>query len=320
MANNHDPLENDLPEEIKDYRSFKEGQVFPPLNKKIHILIVVEGNYIVFLDEEFHVHWWYDSSYGDFAEGFGDVLARQADLEAASRLLLKKSQFEAFGRLLGESIARLLDDRSLVYATQTLKTAADFLKARSFERARVWFLSATLAGTLIFLVSGAVFWKNKLVILTYFALPIGAADVFLGATMGSLGALISVLLRSNRLQVDPSAGPLVHYFEGAMRVLIGALAGMFFVMAVKSNLLLGTINQSQNVLTILLVLSIVAGASEQLLPNLINQISAVLAGGIKRVKIVDVKEEILSEQEPKEESLSSGKKEAETNPKKEQPE
>ena len=136
--------------------------------------------------------------------------------------------------------------------------------------------------------------------------------------MGSLGALISVLLRSDRLQVDPSAGPSVHYFEGAMRVLIGALAGMFFVMAVKSNLLLGTINQSQGVLAILLVLSIVAGASEQLLPNLINQFSAVLAAGIKKVEIVDGKEgqilsvkELKEESPPKEESPSSGKEKAE---------
>lgn len=307
MANNENPLENLLPEEIEDYRIFSEGETFPLLNKKIHILIVVEVAYIVFLDEEFHVHWYYNSHCKEFVKGYGDVLARQAELEAASSLLLKNSQLEAHRRLLGEAIARLLDDQSVVYANQTLKVAADFLEARSLERARIWFLSATLAGTFLFLVSGVVFWKNKEAILTFFALSNGAADVFLGATMGSIGALISVLLRSDRLQVDPSAGARVHYFEGIMRVLVGALAGMLFVMAVKSNILLGTINQSQSVLTILLIFSIVAGASEQLLPNLINQISAVLVAGIKKAEIVEVKDGSLPDDKVKDESAPNDK-------------
>jgi len=112
--------------------------------------------------------------------------------------------------------------------------------------------------------------------------------------MGSLGALISVLLRSDQLEIDASAGRRVHYFEGIMRALIGALAGLLFVLAVKSNVLLGAINRSDKAFTILLAVSIVAGASERLLPNLINQISAILVGNLERTakqSIVETKGE-----------------------------
>jgi hypothetical protein len=263
-------------EEIKDFRQYKAGQEFLPLKKPIHILIVVEPSYIVFLDEKLYMHWWYDESYGELAEGFGAVLARQADLEATSSLLLKEPHIEPLRRMLAEAIARLLDDRSVEHANHMLKLAAAFLQARSFEQARIWYLRAMLIATSAFLILGLLFWKNKADFLSYMALSPSAADVIIGLSMGSLGALLSVLLRLNRLPVDPSAGTWVHYFEGVMRVLVGALAGAILIMAVKTNILLSTINDSSHSLTFLLLLSIVAGSSEQLLPNLINRISSVL--------------------------------------------
>jgi hypothetical protein len=267
---------NGSPEEIKDFRRFKAGDLFPPLNKVIQILIVVEPTYIVFLDDKLYMHWWYNESYGEFAEGFGAVLARQADLEATSSLLLKEPHIEPLRRMLAEAISRLLDDRSVVYANHMLKLAAAFLRARSLEQARIWYLRTMLITTSAFLILGLLFWKYKTGFLNYMGLSPGAAEAIIGLSMGSLGALLSVLLRLNRLPVDPSAGARVHYFEGVMRVLVGALAGAIFTMAVKTNILLSTLNESSNSLTLLMLVSFVAGACEQLLPNLINRFSSVL--------------------------------------------
>lgn len=278
---------NGSSEDFKDFRQFIAGQEFPPLKKKIHILIVVGPDYIVFLDEKLDMHLWCDDSYGDLAEGFGAVLARQADLEATSSLLLKEPHLEPMRRKLAEAVGRLLDDRSVVHANQMLNIAAAFLHARSLERARIWYLRTMLVATSVFLIFGLLFWKYKAGFLSYMGFSPGAADVIVGLSMGSLGALLSVLLRSNRLPVDPSAGARVHYFEGVMRVLVGALAGAIFIMAVKTNILLSTLNDSSNSLTLLMLLSLVAGASEQLLPNLISRFSSVL----EKPKIAIVAEE-----------------------------
>jgi hypothetical protein len=308
MTMNQKSLESNLYEEIKDYRIFKEGDNFTPLNKKIHILIVVEITYIVFLDEQLRVHWHYNDDYFNdeypkFDEACGKVLGRQAHLEALSGLLLKDSHREAPQRMLAEAIARLLDDRKVDYANLLLDKAARFVEARSHERARGWYLWATLPTTLISLIFGLIFWINRQTILALLDFEPGAADIFLGAAMGSLGASISVLLRSDRLKLDPLAGRGVHSFEGVIRILVGAFAGMLFILAVKSNILLGTINQSANPRTILLTLSIVAGASEALLPSLINQISATLIGGIKPAQVPGKDEESLSDEAEGEDSV-----------------
>jgi hypothetical protein len=277
-----------LPEEIKDYRIFKEGKIFTPLEKKIHVLIAVEPNYIVFLDPGFYVHWYTNSSYEQLADSCGDVLARVADLEATSIHLLKKPHLEALRRMLGEALARLLSDRTVTHANNMLEKATNFLQSRSLERARIWFLDAMIIATLVILLFGWTFWKFQNAWLAFLGFSPGAAPVFLGFTMGSLGALLSVLLRLNKLPVDPFAGPEVHYFEGVMRVLVGALAGALFVMAVKTNVLFSEINESVNALTLIILLSIVAGACEQLLPNLINRISSILVGATQQIEIVGV--------------------------------
>jgi hypothetical protein len=302
MNTDEEPQEVVSPEPIEDYSVFKEGDIFPPLNKKIHILILSEHDYIVFLDKDLYVHWYYNSNYveDEFAEDYGAIVSREANLEATSALLLKKqepqlekqgTQLEVFRRLLGESIARLLDDRwskekkKPNNARMMLDKAELFLRERSRERARIWYLSATLGAAMLMLIGVLVLWINRQKVLTLLSVEESFIEVMLGVAMGSLGALISVLLRSDDLKIDVSAGARVHYFEGAMRVLVGATAGLVFALSIKSNILLGAINNSERATTILLVISIIAGVSERLLPSLIKQLEGTLVGQIAEVKI-----------------------------------
>ena len=274
-----------IAEAIEDYRIFKEGKPFDPLGKDIHVLISVEQNYIVFLDKKFYVHWYWNDAYGKFADGSGDVLARVADLEATSTLLLKKPQLEAQRRMLGEALARLLADRTVTHANDMLRKAADFLQARSLERARIWYLTAMIVATLAILLFGWVFWKFQNALLTLLALSPGARR-YLSASAWVLSVLYSPFCCVSTNSGQSLAGPEVHYFEGVMRVLVGAFAGAMFVMAVKTNILLSAINDSPNVLTLLVLLSIVAGASEHLLPNLIDRISSILVGATQQLEVV----------------------------------
>lgn len=295
MSINEDPEEEVSPEPIEDYSDFKEGVTFPPLNKKIHILILSEHDYIVFLDKNLSVHWYYNSIYAEngFAADYGAIVSREANLEATSALLLKKKepQLEVFRKLLGESIARLLDDRwskekkKPNNARMMLDKAELFLRERSRERARIWYLSATLSAAMLMLLGGLLLWINRQKVLTLLSVEESFIEVMLGAAMGSLGALISVLLRSDDLKIDVSAGARVHYFEGAMRVLVGATAGLVFALSIKSNILLGAINKSERTITILLVITIIAGVSERLLPSLIKQLEGTLVGQIAEVEI-----------------------------------
>jgi hypothetical protein len=273
---------------IEDFSPYKEGVIFEPLNKLIKILMVNNGDYIVFLDEELYVHRYYNSRYetSGLAKDYSEVVIRQSNLESISKLLLKESQLEVFRRLLGESIARLLQDRNSKSASVMLDKAEVFLTERSRERARMWYLSASVVATAIMIVGGLFLWANRQVVAVGLKLGDSAIDVMVGAAAGSLGALISILQRSDELETDVSAGPSVHYFEGAVRILIGVTAGLIFALAIKSNILLGAVNKSEQALTILLVISIIAGASERLLPNLIKQIEGTLITNLQEVQVI----------------------------------
>lgn len=252
-------------EEPPDYRVFREGDVFPPLNKKIHILQGVVKDWIVFLDDKFRVHHWYRD---EPPEDYGAVALRVEQLDTTSFLLVDAIQLEAFRRLLAESIARVLDDGHGHNASICLQAADNFLQARTRERARIWYLSATLCTAAFACIAGLLFWK--------YSAHGFAAQLVAAAAMGAFGALVSVLLRSDDLKTDFLAGRRVHYFEGSVRILVGATAGFVFALSIKADLVLGMINRSENPLVILLVFSFVAGASERLLPSLIRQIEGTL--------------------------------------------
>jgi hypothetical protein len=273
----------------EDFSLYKEGDVFPRLDKKIHLLVRKRGDYIVFLDQLFYLHWYYNAAYaeGGFAKDYGEVVIRQANLEATSILLLEGTQLEVFRRLLGESIARLLEDRDSENAHQMLDKAEVFLRARSRERARFWYLSATLAGTALALGLGILAWSFRERVAATVGVGEGAVELLLGAGVGAFGALISVLLRSDELAIDVSAGKPVHFFEGTMRALVGAAAGLLFALTVKSNILLGAVNRSERATPILLVICVIAGASERLLPDLIKQLEGTLVGKVVEARVVE---------------------------------
>lgn len=276
----HDPNE--------DFSVYNEGDIFPRLNKKIHLLVRKRDDYIVFLDEELYLHWYYNTAYtkAGFAKDYGAVVIRAENLEATSILLLKELQLEVFRRLLGESIARLLEDRDAANASQMLDKAEVFLTARSRERARFWYLSATLTGTVLALAAGILAWSFRQKVAAATGFGEGAVELLLGAGVGSFGALLSVLRRSDELAIDVSAGKRVHYFEGMMRALVGAAAGFLFALTIKSNILLGAINNSDRATPILLVICVIAGASERLLPDLIKQLEGTLVGRVMEARVV----------------------------------
>ena len=113
------------------FMNLSEGAVEPYLNKRIRALILKEEHFIVFLDDHLFVQWATDCYYGHFAADFGKVTNRQGLLEEVSREFLTDQQKAAFQRLLAESIARLLDDKTPDNAVEILDKAEEYLKART---------------------------------------------------------------------------------------------------------------------------------------------------------------------------------------------
>ena len=130
-------------------------------------------------------------------------------------------------------------EREYDAAEKALDDARQFLRERSEELSRFWYLSASFVMAFIFFGFGTLTWIARSCLEHW----LGATVVWLGlaAVAGAAGALLSVILRSGKLAFDPSSGRLLHYLEGASRIWAGALSGAFVSLAVKSDVVLGAL-------------------------------------------------------------------------------
>jgi len=266
--------------EIEDYTVFNEGDVFPKLNKKIGILFIKDKDFIVFLDDSKDLHWYYSESYGEFPPDYGEVVAREERLQATSHLVLSEFQCQIMRPYLGESIARLMDDRNSENARKILDQAESYLEERCRERAKIWYLTGSAVTALLILLLFVGLWLLKPWMIPKFGLSEAVFEIFLGIALGPLGAILSVLIRQERITLNTYAGVHIHLFEGAIRAVLGAIGALLTALAVKANLLLGAINKAEGSLLMLCVVCLIAGASERLVPSLIQQFEGFFTKGI----------------------------------------
>lgn len=255
-----------------DFTILNVGDVFN--GRTIKRIILQSDTCIVFLDLEANVNWQTGDEYGAFADDFGAVRSRAGSLESIPNDLLAPSQREALQRMIGEALAGVLDDKASDNANSILAQAEIFVKARTTERARRWYLSSAFAVCAIaVLLALALLGMREPV---QQRIGLAGFEVILATLMGALGAVLSMILRVSKLDIDAMAGSGIHYFEGAVRTTAG-MAGAFLVaLCVKGNILLGIINATDQTIPFLLAIGVVAGASERLVPNIIKKVEGTL--------------------------------------------
>lgn len=257
---------------VDDFSSFCEGDIEPTLNKKIHSIVDVEDDYIIYVDDDFCVEWSWTEKYGDTPAGFPNIANRLGHLETLSKTSLYKFQREIFAGLLAEGMARIVGDKNEVKATEVLDKAASYLDARSTENARRWYVCGAAIVAFPTLFMAFILWYFKSYVLAL--LGINAFEIIIGSLLGGVGALFSILSRTEKIRVDPTAGPLIHYVESASRVLVGNVGALIIALAVKANIFLGFTKMTDYSFALLLLICICAGASERL-----------VSGFIKRIKV-----------------------------------
>lgn len=254
---------------VTDFSSFCEGDVDPSLNKRIRTLVDSTHDYIVYLDDEMFVEWSLTDQHKVSPSRFDSVANAIAHLESMCLTQLSRDQREPFGRLLAEAMARTLGGGNGEKVKAALATARDYLDARGTENARRWYLQgAGITGLTALAIAGLVLLVRR-----------GVSDpgwldfleIATGAMLGGVGALLSIASRTEDIRIEPVAGPKIHRFEGAIRVLVGVAAALFVAIAIKAGLLLGTFYSSNLRFLASLVACLVAGASERWVPGLIKR-------------------------------------------------
>jgi hypothetical protein len=181
-------------------------------------------------------------------------------------------------RLLAEAVARVFSGgpESEKAARKLLADARTYLNDRKAEMARIWMLSAAGVFALLALLAMLVVWLNRAALEQWFNAQI--IETVYGAGLGALGAFMSLLMRSARIQVAAGAGRTIHYVEALSRVAIGAVGAVLVALAVRANLVFGIANDPGGDSNLLFLLCLVSGVSESLMPGLIAQVEAAASG------------------------------------------
>lgn len=250
------------------------------LEPDIEHLVLVTETFIVYVDKAIDVDWSVrrpggvstsDPAESDDEMGFSGVLNRVAILETSPCDELPKRMKLHFKRLLGEGIARGLQE-DFPGAQSILDSAAEYIEARSQETSRYWYLLGSSTTAAIFICAGALVWLFRDTI--QHALGIVAFWECIAACAGAMGALLSVITRTGSQHFDCSAGKRLHYLEAASRICAGAISGLLVALAVHSQVFLTALTHGGNLAAIMVLAAMASGVSERLATSIIADLGA----------------------------------------------
>lgn len=261
---------------VLSYESYCEGDRDPYLGKTISTLILKDASYIVYLDEDDYLEWGTVSGFVPPSYA-GDILNQVAKLQALPIASASQNQIRAFRTLQGEAVARALQDSGQKTAQEAIDQSLEVLEKWNTERSRQFSLIGSLSLGLAAALAALLSWLSRDSLRA--ATSPMLFEVMLGACVGGVGALLFVVfgIGSIRGRAFPQSGEReMHILDGGVRVLAGGLGGALVMLAIHGNLLLGFIPESTG-LAARLAICMVSGASERLVPDLIERIE----GGAK---------------------------------------
>lgn len=259
--------------EETDYSLLREHDKEPDTGKIIGKIIMNDHDYIVFLEENGDLEWsvWPERAAKIDSDIFGEVVSKVTELEGLSETFDMSEQQKMESKiLLGAALVLMFEKAKAQPIREVLKKAETYVTDRMTEAARKWYLSTSSLVTLVAII-GMFLIALLHSRVTDFIGPTGY-DVLLGTGMGAIGALISVITRSNKLFVSLSAGRTIHRLEAGARVIVGMLGALLIALAVKSEIFFSVLNTASNPLAVLLTVCTVAGASERIVPSLIKKV------------------------------------------------
>lgn len=170
----------------------------------------------------------------------------------------KKDAFSELGKDLFAAL-NIIDEKDFY---DTFKSLKHDILLKAIEPLRIRYIMSAVITTIVIigiLIPLAFIFKDY------------HQDAFICCTIpvfGSLGAVLSIMQRSTTLELDPLSSKKYVSLQGAIRAILGLLCGIFLLIVIKANLLLGTFASNNYVIA---VFATIAGFSERFVPDLVNK-------------------------------------------------
>lgn len=221
----------------------------------------------IFIDQDERLQWEFDNEIavdGDASISQAiDLLAQLNDIG------FKGKQRRRVLSLIGAALSRAFDERMPGSATDFFKDARDLLFNHRSETLQIVYVASAFVATAIFSAVGFIggYLAGNAIIQSF----------FYAASLGSIGALISLSERFREIPITKYTSQTYTVFGGAARIFFGALFGIIMVLLQRGGLVL-TVIQDNSFATA--SLAFVAGFSERLIPELLGNIERrIVVGG-----------------------------------------
>jgi hypothetical protein len=272
----HNSLESVAEGEVfaNEIATLREGGKDPVLNATIRELIYHSFDFIVYLDENLRLQYRGVWAFPAASEDIRFEVSRLESLTLGNQSFFgmkpDEDQLLAMRRMLAEVITSMHGAADLVRAQAYLTTASQTITGIVTDNTR---LKRLVASFIVTTLTGLIGW---LWMINHKGTPgINPANEFgLWIPLGAIGALLFSFTRMHTIEVKAFSSNWLVFWESAARILTGAIGALLLVAAAKANLLLGVLSQSTTTSSAfwgLLTLSILAGASERLVPDFITR-------------------------------------------------
>ena len=213
---------------------------------------------LVFEDVDGRINW--ETREEPLSASHSAVLARFEKLYALTAMVWNKEQQRVLDNALARALFRALSDASQKSAFEHFTAIREEIVKRVLIRARIFYVASGFCFAVALVavaVVGAVATEAE------------TRTLLVSMGVGAVGAWVSIVQRAWRLTIESFEPPHYLAIQGATRVILGAVFGVFVVVAMKADWVLTMLNDSSWGIA---SAAFVAGASERLVPEMMRGI------------------------------------------------
>jgi hypothetical protein len=242
----------------------RPGDVLPG-GAVVDEVIQISNTCGVYITKGDKLHWLVDSDGDDSSLELGRSSATAMDLLTQLHALrLPKSTHRRGLKIIGTSLHEALTSRTGRDRRNHFSRAQEFVTTRLRERLQIWYFATAGATTLLLAALLGVTW----------GLVDEAGTWAMAGLLGGVGAFLSVAQRFRSIRIERYTSYSYTALGGISRIVFGVIFGGLLLLMQKAGLVLAIADTQPFLLA---VACFIAGFSERLIPELLEQLESRLA-------------------------------------------
>lgn len=227
--------------------------------------------YVVWLDSENEFDWETTDKYDTDSKNDINTYISKIGLlqhQPIARCLSKK-QYKEFNYMLAEAVVLVLENE-FCEADKHILAAEQYLNNRNCEITRKWQLEFCFIILFVILLIAGFAKQNYLVISNFLGISTEVIDTLGYSVLGTIGATLSIIQKSGKKCYDCESGRFLNFLEILSRMFASVISGFVVIYLYNLDLIFANFHSEENAQYCLILICIIAGFSERLVPSIIS--------------------------------------------------